>query len=167
MKDLDVIEGQLTRVLSFFPRVDVKATGLFTVNSAILTISALNVEAGDLARWQIAVPGAFVIVALVASYAFLYQCNFPDIKGGQGSLVYFTAISERTESNYKTELEAAGEEEYRADLIGQIWRNSQILSEKYKAVAMATRLTLAALVPFAVFLIMTAVEHTRVPVVNG
>jgi hypothetical protein len=48
MKDLNVIEAQLTRVLSFFPRVDTKVAGLFTVNSAVLTISALNVQAGDL-----------------------------------------------------------------------------------------------------------------------
>lgn len=30
MKDLDVVEAQLARVLSFFPRVDTKVAGLFT-----------------------------------------------------------------------------------------------------------------------------------------
>lgn len=45
MKDIDVTEAQLSRVLSFFSRVDTKVGGLFTVNSAILAISAANVQA--------------------------------------------------------------------------------------------------------------------------
>lgn len=167
MKDLDVVEAQLTRVLGFFPRVDTKVAGLFTVNSAILTISALNVEAGDLLRWYIAVPGAFLVIGLIASYTFLYKCNFPELAGGQGSLVYFSEITERTEPKYKTEFEAVSEADYRSDMLGQIWRNSHILAEKYKAIAMAIRLTLATLMPFTVFLVMTAIEHTRMPVVNA
>ena len=167
MKESAVIEAQLTRVLSFFPRVDTKVAGLFTVNSAILTISAMNVEAGDLVRWYIVVPGAFLIIGLIASYTFLYKCNFPELEGGQGSLVYFSAIKERTESKYKAEFEAVSEADYRSDMLGQVWRNSHILADKYKAVAMAIRLTLATLVPFTVFLVMTAIEHTRLPVVNG
>ncbi|WP_026480546.1 Pycsar system effector family protein [Ahrensia sp. 13_GOM-1096m] len=167
MKDLVIIEAQLTRVLSFFPRVDTKAAGLFTINSAILTLSAFNVEAGDFNRWYIAVPGAFLVIGLVASYTFIYKCNFPELKGGQSSLIYFSAIKERTETSYKTEFEAVSEEEYRADMIGQIWRNSHILAVKYQAIAMAIRLTLATLIPFAVFLVMTAIEHSRLPIVGN
>lgn len=167
MKDLQVIEAQLTRVLSFFPRVDTKVAGLFTVNSALLTISALNVEAGDLARWYIAIPGAFLIIGLIASFTFLYKCNFPELEGGQGSLVYFAAIKGRTESTYKAEFEAVSDADYRADMLGQIWRNSHILADKYKAIAIAIRLTLATLLPFTVFLVMTAIEHTRLPMVSG
>lgn len=167
MKDLDVIEAQLARVLSFFPRVDTKVAGLFSVNSVILTISALNVEAGDLMRWYIAVPGALLVIGLIASYTYLYKCNFPELEGGQGSLIYFSAIKQRTESTYKAEFEAVSNDDYRSDMIGQVWRNSHILSDKYKSIAMAIRLTLATLVPFTIFLVMTAIEHTRLPVMNG
>jgi hypothetical protein len=52
-------------------------------------------------------------------------------------------------------------------MLGQIWRNAHILDDKYNAVAMAIRMTLATLVPFAIFLVMTAIEHTRLPVVLG
>jgi Family of unknown function (DUF5706) len=167
MRQLDVIEAQLTRVLSFFPRVDTKAAGLFTINSAILTISALNVQAGDLKQWYITVPGVFMVLGLAASYFYLYRCNFPQLEGGQGSIIYFAEIEKRTESNFISEYEGASEDNYRKDLLGQIWRNSQILCQKYVAVAKAIRLTLATLLPFAVFLIMTAVEHTRMIVVKG
>lgn len=167
MKDLDVIESQFERILSFFPRVDAKVAGLFTINSAILTISAMNVEAGDLKNWYIAVPAILMISGLIASYFFLYRCNFPELEGGQGSLIYFMEIQKRTETNYVSDYESATDAAYRSDLLSQIWRNSQILCQKYKAIAVAIRFTLATLIPFAVFLIMTAIEHTRFPVVNG
>jgi TctA family transporter len=167
MKNLTVIEAQLTRVLGFFPRVDTKIAGLFTVNSAILTISALNVEAGDLKQWYVTIPGVLMVVGLLASYFFLYRAHFPNLNGGQGSLIYFSTISDRTEANFITEYEAATDAQYRSDMLGQIWRNSHILCEKYKAIAIAVRITLATLLPVAVFLIMTAIEHSRVPVVNG
>lgn len=167
MNDLAAIEAQLTRVLEFFPRVDTKVAGLFTIDAAILTVSALNVEAGDLRHWYIAVPGIFVVIGLVASLAFLYQCNFPQLDGGQGSLVYFGEIRKRTEANYLSEFEAVSEATYRRDLLGQVWRNSVILCDKYIAIARAIRCTLATLLPFSIFLIMTAIEHSRVPVLGA
>ena len=167
MKDLNVIDAQLTRVLSFFPRVDTKIAGLFAVNSAILTISALNVEAGDLKQWYIAIPGLLMVVGLIASYFFLYRANFPNLSGGQGSLVYFSTISDRTEANFIEEYESVADARYRADMLGQVWRNSHILCEKYQAIAVSVRITLATLLPFAIFLIVTAIQHSRVPLVNG
>ena len=115
MKDLIVIEAQLTRVLNFFPRVDTKVAGLFTVNSAVLTVSALNVQAGDLKQWYIAIPAVFLVLGLIGSYTFLYRCNFPDLEGGQGSLIYFVAIQGRTETKFKDEFEAVSEADYRSE----------------------------------------------------
>lgn len=83
MKDMAIAEHQLDRVLSFFPRVDTKAAGLFAVNAAILTIAAINVQAGDLKLWYVAIPGILMLVGLAISYTFLYRCNFPDLKGGR------------------------------------------------------------------------------------
>src|SRR5690606_37943945 len=88
MNDIEVIQRQLDRVLGFFPRVEARINGLFGVNTLILAIGALNVSASDLKLWFVTVPGFFALAGLVASYAFLYRANFPDVKGGQGSLVY-------------------------------------------------------------------------------
>ncbi len=162
-----MIEAQLARVLSFFPRVESKAAGLFAINSAILTIGALNVHSGDLRHWYVAVPGVLMLIALAVSYTFLYRCNFPQIDGGQGSLIFFGEIKNRSEANFIKQYEDVSEADYRADLLGQIWRNSQILSQKYEAMSVAIRLTLATLLPFAIFLIMTAVEHSRFPLVKS
>jgi len=167
MKDLPIVEKQLDRVLGFFPRVDTKMAGIFAVNTAILTVCAINVTAPDLTKWYIDVPGAFVAIGLVASYTFLYRCNFPELQGGQGSLIYFVAIQNRTESKFRDEYEAATADAYRSDLLEQIWRNSAILCAKYRALAYAVRITLATMLPFTIFLVTTAVEHSRLPLFKG
>lgn len=166
MTDREAIEHQLDRVLAFFPRVDAKLAGLFAVNSTLVTISALNVAAGDLTRWYIGVPAAALLLVLVLSFVELYHCNFPQLSGGDRSLIYFAEIGKRTEANYIDEYESANSADYNRDLLGQIWRNSSILSEKYAALAKAIRLTLASLVPFVWFISATAIQHSRIPLLG-
>lgn len=166
MKDLKTIEDQLTRILGFFPRVDAKAAGLFAVNSAMLTIAILNVRIMDLSIWYVGIPAALTLLALIASYVFLYRCNFPDLSGGHGSLLYFVEIQKRTEAVFMNDYFAADDEAYRRDLLGQIWQNAKILCAKYKAIALAIRLTLAALVPFGLLLAAESYVHGTMPVVK-
>ena len=167
MKDRDEIDAQLSRVLDFFPRVDTKASGLFAVDSAILTIAALNVKPADLQLWYVGGPAVLTVIGLLASYFYLYRCNFPVTSGGEGSLIYFVEVQKRTEANYIEEYEDADEQRYRRDLLGQVWRNSQILCSKYKDVSAALRWTLAALLPFAVLLSTTAYVHSTMPVIKS
>lgn len=161
------MEGQLDRVLGFFSRVDAKASGLFAVNSAMLTIAVLNVEIRDMQLWYVGMPATVTLTLLVASYFFLYRCNFPELNGGGRSLIYFAEIQKRTEADYIADYEAADDQVYRRDLLGQIWRNSQIICAKYKAVAAATRLTLAAFIPFIALLAATSFVHSAMPVLKG
>lgn len=167
MKDLQVIASQLDRVLGFFPRVDTKAAGLFTVNSAMLTIAALNVRPDDLKLWYVGLPMALTIAGLIASYVFLYRSNFPNTGGGEGSLIHFVQVQKRTEANYLEEYLSADEERYRRDMLGQVWRNSQILCGKYNDVAKALRFTGVALIPFCILLSATSYLHAAVPLMKS
>ncbi len=106
MTDIETIQRQLDRVLAFFPRVEARITGLFGVNTLILAICALNVSAEDLKLWYVSVPGALFVVALGTSYTYLFKANFPDVRGGEGSLVYFGEIRKRTEVGYRNEVVA-------------------------------------------------------------
>jgi hypothetical protein len=166
MQDLKTIEDQLTRTLGFFPRVDAKAAGLFAVNSAMMTVAILNVTVTDLAIWYVGVPAALTLLGLISSYVFLYRCNFPDLSGGNGSLLYFVEIQKRTEAVFITDYLAADDGTYRRDLLGQIWQNSKILCAKYKAIAAAIRLSLAALVPFVLLLAAESYVHATMPKVG-
>jgi hypothetical protein len=167
MKDIDTIQRQLDRVLAFFPRVEARITGLFGVNTLILAICALNVSAEDLKLWYVSVPGALFVAALGTSYIYLFKANFPDVRGGEGSLIYFGEIRKRTEVGYRDEVIACSDEKYRNDLIGQTWRNADILCSKYEGVKKAIIATTISLVPLFIFLAATATIHGRIPFFKG
>lgn len=164
MKDLSTIETQLSRILGFFPRVETRIATVFAIDMALLVVSALNLGPGDLKLWYVTVPAVFTLLAVLLSSLFLYQANFPKVEGGEGSLTYFAAIRKRTEANYIREYLACDEEQYRLDLLGQVWRNSEILCDKYVKVKHATITTAVALVPFIIFVAATAIEHGRIPI---
>ena len=167
MNDIDIIQRQLDRVLAFFPRVEARINALFGANTLILAIGALNVSAPDLKLLFVTLPAILAIAGLLASYVFLYRANFPDVKGGQGSLVHFAEIEKRSEEDYHSELLACSDERFREDLVGQIWRNSQILCSKYVFVRKAIIATTLSLLPFLIFLAVTASIYARLPIFSG
>lgn len=167
MTDIEIIQRQLDRVLAFFPRVEARINGLFGVNTLIMAVCALNVTAEDLKLWYVSVPGALFVAAICTSYTYLFKANFPDVRGGAGSLIYFGEIRKRTEVGYRDEVVACSDEKYRDDLIGQTWRNADILCSKYEGVKKAIIATTISLVPFSIFLAATATIHGRVPFFKG
>ncbi|MEE4212039.1 MAG: Pycsar system effector family protein [Parvularcula sp.] len=167
MKDLDIIQRQLDRVLGFFPRVEARINALFGVNTLILIIAALNVSAGDLQLWYVTIPGSLLLVGLIVSYYHLFRANFPDDNGGEKSLIFFKEIQKRTEANYIAEFLECSEATLRNDLLGQIWRNSCIVCEKYRRVKLAIIACAISVAPFVVFLVITGAIHSRIPMLGG
>lgn len=167
MKQIEVIERQLDRVLSFFPRVEARINALFAFNSIILTLVALNLTASDVALWYVMVPAIVTGVGLSVSYFFLFKANFPDTKGGEDNLIFFGEIKKRGETDYRNTLLGCSDERYRDDLIGQIWRNSQILCAKYEGIKFAIVATALSIIPFLWFLVATGVTHGRIPLLKA
>lgn len=167
MRDIEVIQSQLDRVLAFFPRVEGRINALFGANTLILAIAALNVSAGDLRLWYVVIPAIVLIGALLTSYYHLYRANFPDDTGGEGSLVFFKEVRKRTEANYLAEFLDCSEADFSRDLLGQVWRNSCILCDKYQRVKLAIKATAFSIVPFVIFLAVTSTLHFRIPILKG
>lgn len=167
MKDIDIIQRQLDRVLGFFPRVEARINGLFGVNTLIFVIAAVNLSAGDLRLWYVTASGAILVVGLLISYYHLLKANFPDDNGGENSLVFFKRIQERSEANYIKEFLDCSEAKFRDDLLGQVWRNACILRVKYTRVKLAIIATALSVIPFVIFLMITATIHDRIPLLQG
>lgn len=166
MREIATIEAQLDRVLGFFPRIEARINGLFGVNTLVLAVGALNISVTDLKLWYVTIPGAVAVLALAMSYVFLFRANFPDVRGGADSLIFFAEIQKRTETDYLDQVLACSEDDFRKDMVGQIWRNSQILCDKYRNVKNAIISTTVALVPFFIFLAATASLHVRIPILT-
>ena len=163
MKDIDVIQRQLDRVLRFFPRVEARINALFGANTLILIIAALNVAADDLRLWYVTIPGSLLLIGLLVSYYHLFRANFPDDNGGEKSLIFFKEIQKRTEANYIAEFLDCSEATLRNDLLGQVWRNSCIVCQKYQRVKLAIIATALSIAPFVIFLVVTGTIHDRIP----
>jgi len=167
MKDLDIIQRQLDRVLGFFPRVEARINTLFGVNTLILIVAALNLSAGDLQLWYVTIPGSLLLVGLLVSYYHLFRANFPDDNGGEKSLVFFKEIQKRTEANFIAEFLECSETTLRNDLLGQIWRNSCIVCQKYLRVKQAIIATAISTANFVILLVIIGTIHARIPMLGG
>jgi hypothetical protein len=124
---LPICQSQLTLVLNFFPRVDSISSVLLAINTGIIT-----------SLWH------------------LYKGAFPRLEGGEGSLIYFREIAKTTEANFVSEFARQDEPTYVNDLLGQVWRNSQILTEKFDHLKKAFWALGLAIVPWAIALLLNA-----------
>jgi hypothetical protein len=141
---------QLSLVLSFFSRVDAKASALLAIDTGMLALLSSK------ARPFTTMPGlsyalAGVTVAMLGgSLWFLYRVSFPSLDGGHQSLIYFREIARRTETNFIDAFRAEEEDSRVKDLLGQIWRNSCILTAKFNALKWAFILMALAIIPWSV-----------------
>jgi hypothetical protein len=153
-------EKQLDRVLSFFPRVEAKASFLFAVDVGLLGYSAVNLGHEDLQRHYVTALATAFLALTVASLLQIYWCLFPHLKGGANSLIYFREIARSTELDFADSFLSRSDENHAHDVAGQIWRNSAILKMKFDYLKQAFILTMLAIVPWAGFLASIALLHS-------
>jgi hypothetical protein len=152
---IDLARDQLNRVLGFFPRVDAKISVLLSVEIAMLAILASKAPLKEL-RWN-SLPAVVAILGLAfvaLSLIFLYQASFPRLVGGQQSLLYFRGIVRRKEADFIDEFSTQSEEAYINDILSQIWRNSEILKQKYDYLKYSFIALICALPPWLIALAM-------------
>lgn len=161
---LEVADRQLDRIMGFFPRIDSKVSALFAIVSAQVAFAAVNITIDDLKSWWIAIPAAVFVICTVWSIGNLYRCTFPSLKGGHASLVYFKEIAKLTEGQYLERYQALDEATLKRDVIGQIWRNSEIVAAKYGYLKQATIATMVSILPWALLLLGTSIVHWKLPI---
>lgn len=161
---LESARDQLGRVLGFFSRVDAKASVLLAVDTGMLGFLAAKIPPlNKLAWWEITIPVVAVLL-LAASLWYLYKSAFPKLEGGGMSLVYFREIARRTEANFIGEFMKQSDEDHIKDLLGQTWRNSEILKGKFDDLKAAFIFLALAIPPWvvalAIFTLKTAALKT-------
>jgi len=155
---------QLTLVLSFFSRVDGKLSTLLAVDTGML--AALSASVPPLSRvspWMAICP-ILASALIVTSYVYLYKGAFPHVKGGQGSVIYLAEIAKRTEARFIEEYCKRTQEELRRDVLGQVWRNSEILTAKYHSLKISFVCTALSAIPWAMSLAVFALAHAHMQV---
>lgn len=130
-KQLAAARDQLNLVLNFFSRVDTKLSVVLGIDLGMAGLLVSKTPT-DAQVW----PGAWVVVGIFAtllaiSLFHLYRGSFPNINGGQGSLVFFREVARRTETEYCEAFRLLDATTLSDDLLRQVWRNSAILGEKF------------------------------------
>ena len=158
---IDITKDQLNRILSFFPRADAKASVVLAIDTGMLALLATNAPPWKaLLQW----PYCFAllpVLLIIGSLIKLYQGAFPNLEGGQKSLLYFREVAGRTENKFIDEFSNQTEEEYIKDLLGQIWRNSEILKEKFDCLKLAFNFLAAAVLPWVIALTIFVIKNTE------
>jgi hypothetical protein len=156
---LDTARNQLNLVLSFFSRVDAKASVVLAVNTGMAGYLASKFPSpSTVSRFEVIV-GLAVFVLIGLSLWHLYKVAFPNLVGGHQSLVYFREIAQRTEAKYIDEFSTQSESELAKDLLGQAWRNSEILTQKFSHLKSAFLFMAIALFPWIIALIMFGIQE--------
>lgn len=146
--------------MGFFGRVESKASVVLALDTGMLAVLAANVPSPKYFEWKM----IFAIVPVIligVSYWFLFRISFPDLKGGTSSLIYFREIAKRTEHKFIEEFKALDESAYINDLLGQVWRNSEILSKKFDLLRAAFVLMLWAVIPWLVSVALFALKNNE------
>src|SRR5882762_8620244 len=115
-------KDELNLVLGFFPRVESRFSVILAIDTGMVGFLAASAPALNMfSNWMwIAGGGAVFLVAV--SIGNLYRGSFPDLKGGESSLVYFREIAKRREQQFVDEFSKQTKEEYSKDLLCQAWR---------------------------------------------
>jgi hypothetical protein len=153
-------KDQLNLVLSFFPRVESKSSVLLAIDTGMLGFVAANApRLREMSIWMV-ITTAATLVLLAASIVMLYRGAFPRLSGGEKSLVYFREIAGRTEHRFIEEFKAQSDAQYVSDLLGQVWRNSEILRVKYECLKHAFTLMALAIPPWLVTVALFTAYHS-------
>jgi pycsar effector protein len=147
---------QLNLILSFFVRVEAKSSVLLAIDTSMLGFLAAKAPRWqDVSAWM-AVAAVLTLLLLGASIVTLYRGAFPQLSGGHGSLIYFREIANRTEHRFVEEFKTQSDEHYANDLLGQVWRNSEILRAKFDCLKYAFTFMALGILPWLVTVILFA-----------
>lgn len=166
MKDQDAAKAahnELSRVLGFFARVDSKVTALFAIGGGMVGVVALNLKVEHIANPWLAGPALITVCGIIFAMVELYRSSFPNLDGGERSLIYFREIGARTESDYIREFYALTDEGYAKELLAQNWRNSKILRMKFDRLKRAFVAIALSFIPWTAFLVGCSIVTRSLP----
>jgi len=153
-------KDELNLVLSFFSRVDARASVALAIDTGMLAVLATNTPAVHAMSWSSLIAIAPVVLIGISLY-HLYKAAFPRLDGGQSSLVYFQEIARRTEHKFISEFMAQSEDDYVKDLLSQTWRNAEILKQKFGSLKYAYIFLGLAILPWLATLAVFALNHSQ------
>jgi len=158
--NINYAEKNLDRLLAWIGRHDARTNFVFGINTALAGF-LFNVSP-SFKYWSNA---TFIVVAITAifllcSFVHIIRGFAPKVSPPKDSLIFFQAISLKTETRFRKECKKQQYEEYLDDLLSQCHINSLILARKFFHLKNSLRCTTLS-IPFwlsSIFLLSTTNE---------
>ena len=167
MDRLELAERQLDRIQAFHPRIDARIAAVSAWLLVEIGIIADNTKLEDIQRTVVWLPLAAWLCCVVVAGIALWRALFPDQRGGAASLIYFARIADRTEANFIKEFKAISEADLTDDFLGQVWRNAEIVCDKYRRISRAIHWATFSLGAMLVQVIAVSVVNHALPIWKG
>ena len=156
----EIAKDNLSRIMGFFPRVDTVSSIVLAIDISALALLGSNAPPlNAMDRWSIFALVAVILIGL--SLYHLYKGAFPRLTGNPLSLIYFREIASRKEEEFTKAFMEQSEDFYLNDLLSQVWRNSEILSQKYTHLNYAFTFLALSVIPWLVSLFIFTSRHTQ------
>lgn len=160
--DLTIASAQLDRLSSLYSRVEGKSSTASGLSFGLLTIFLLNL--GDLqylSEIWVLIPTFLYLATTTTSLIWGYRVHFPHLSGAPiNSAIYFADIAKLECHVHSSNLKNMGNDQLLDDLYAQIWRNSKILSFKFKVVEQQFQL-LAVSIPFWIWSLICLISTSN------
>lgn len=145
-------DASLTRLLSFFPRVDTKFSVILAIALAIVASLGNMVAKVECLGWSLALSLGLSGLLIVGCLWQIYKGTFPDLEGPKDSVIYFSAIADLKLEKFQGLMNNLTPSNYHRDLVNQCHRNSQILKYKFDRLKSSYQLLLWTLIPYLISL---------------
>jgi len=156
---IDITKDQLNRTLSFFSRVDGKASVVLAVDTAMLGLLGANAPPFSEFTWYMAAAAISTALLIGLSLWHIYKEAFPKLDGAEESLIYFRAIAKRKEQRFIEEFLGQSDADYLKDMLSQTWRNSEILTIKFDHIRRAFNCLALSIPPWLITLTLFVRVH--------
>jgi len=130
-KRLAAARDQLNLILGFFARVDTKLSVVLGVDLGMLGLLSTKAPEMQYITSSAWLAATLFLIAVGMSLTHLYQGSFPNVRGGEDSLVFFREIAKLEGAKYVDAFSALSADDLARDLLSQSWRNAVILKEKF------------------------------------
>jgi hypothetical protein len=161
-EDIKEARDQLNLVLGFFARVDTKASVVLAINTGMLAVLASNAPPVITMSVFSCVLAGITATMIGGSLWFLYRVAFPVLPGGHESLIYFREIAKRTEAVFIEQFLGQDDAARIKHLLGQVWRNSEILKLKFDSLRWAFISMALAIIPWVTAVSLFSSQHPGV-----
>lgn len=104
---------------------------------------------------------AVYLALLTTSSVHLYRGAFPERRGGTNSLIYFGEIAKQQESEFLHARKSRSSDALVDDRLGQAWRNSSILCNKFDSLERAYRYMALSAIPWVLSTLSLALGSFR------